>query len=180
MSRPLLPAISLIDMQLRQGRMSEHPLYDTWRGILERCLNVNAKAYLRYGKKGIKVFPAWTEKTRHPFYKRWSKGFCCFLEYIENILGAKALGFSLDRIDSNGHYEPKNLRWANASQQKKNQKNFNCTGYKYVYAISKSRKWQGEYKDGEKRVYVGSFKTKEQAYAEVLAHRLETMWLKNL
>lgn len=176
MSRPVLVAISLAEIQNRQGRMSEHPLYDTWRGMLERCNNINSKAYLRYGGKGVKVFLPWTEKARHSQHKRWSKGFCCFLEYVENILGPKPSGFSLDRIDSNGDYQPENLRWADASLQKKNQKVTNSTGYKYVYPVSGSSKWQGEYKNGKSRIYVGSFKTKEQAYLAVLAHRLETMW----
>lgn len=180
MSRPLLPAISLEEIQTRQGRMSAHPLYDTWRGMLERCSNIKSKAYSRYGGKGIKIFYGWTDKTRHPLHKRWSKGFCCFLEYIENNLGSKPESFSLDRIDPKGDYQPGNLRWANASLQKKNQKVTNRTGYKYVYSISGSEKWQGEYKHGQKRTYVGSFETKEQAYLAVLAHRLETMWPKNL
>lgn len=156
--------------------MSQHVLYNTWRGIIERCLSVNSPSYLRYGAKGVSVYYEWKDKARHPVHKRWSKGFCCFLEYIEKHLGPKPEGFSLDRINGQGNYEPGNLRWANASIQKKNQKVKNNTGYKYVYAISRSTCWQGEYKLGKKRVYVGSFKTKEEAYFSVLAHRLEKMW----
>lgn len=178
MAKPLLPNVSLKAIQNRQGRMSKHVLYDTWRGMLERCFNVNSPAYVRYGGKGIRVHIEWRDKTRHPIHKRWSKGFCCFLEYVETDLGAKPQGFSLDRIDCNKNYEPGNLRWADSSLQKKNQKVKNLTGYKYVYPITGATSWQGEYKIGKQRVYVGAFKTKQEAYYAVLAHRLETMWPK--
>lgn len=176
MPRPILPRITLLEIKNRTGRMSEHPLYDTWRGIIERCYKADSASYSRYGRKGITVYPGWVEKKRHPTHKRWSKGFCAFLDYVELYLGEKPKGFSLDRINTHGNYEPNNLRWADASLQKKNQKIKNSTGYKYVYAISNSTKWQGEYKNGSKRIYVGAFETKEQAYFAVLANRLETMW----
>lgn len=180
MAKPKLNCVSLDALRARSGQMSEHPLYDTWRGMLERCHKTTARSYLRYGAKGITVYEPWRDKTRHPKYKRWSKGFCLFLEYIEGFLGERPEGCSLDRSNSNLGYEPQNLRWANASLQKKNQKVSNKTGYKYVYSISGSVKWQAEYKFQEKRIYVGSFETKEEAYFEALAHRLETMWPKNL
>jgi hypothetical protein len=180
MPKPRLLFISLFEIQCRKGRMSEHLLYDTWRGMLERCTNKKSKAYIRYGNKGIKVYKEWTNKERHPVHKRWSKGFCSFLEYVELHLGFKPESFSLDRIDSTQDYAPGNLRWANASLQKKNQKIKNKTGYKYVYPISGSSKWQGEYKQGKERIYVGAFNTKEEAHLAVLAHRLEQMWPKNL
>jgi hypothetical protein len=180
MAKPKLSAVSLDEIKTRKGRMSNHPLYDTWRGIIERCCKPNAPAYLRYGAKGIKVYALWLDKSRHPDHKRWSKGFCLFLEYVEEFLIDRPEGCSLDRINSSLGYEPGNLRWANASLQKKNQKIKNKTGYKYVYSISGSSKWQAEYKFQDKRVYVGSFSTKEEAYLNVLAHRLETIWPRNL
>jgi hypothetical protein len=180
MAKPKLSAVSLKDIKLRTGKMSNHPLYDTWRGMVERCFNQNASAYLRYGAKGIKVYAPWLDKSRHPEHKRWSKGFCLFLEYIQEFLGDRPEGFSLDRINSSLGYEPDNLRWADASLQKKNQKIKNKTGYKYVYSISGSNKWQAEYKFQDKRFYVGSFSTKSEAYFNALAHRLETIWPRDL
>ncbi len=180
MPKPKLNFVSLDALKIRSGRMSDHSLYDTWRGMLERCHKATVPSYLRYGAKGIAVYEPWRDKTRHPEHKRWSKGFCLFLDYVEEFLGERPEGSSLDRINPSLGYEPQNLRWASASLQKKNQKISNKTGYKYVYSISGSAKWQAEYKFQEKRIYVGSFKTKQEAYFEVLAHRLETMWPKNL
>lgn len=176
MPKPFLSVVFISEIQCREGRMSEHPLYDTWRGMLERCKNKNSPAYARYGGKGIRVHEEWASKERHPLFKRWSKGFCSFLEYIELHLGFKPEGFSLDRVNSMQGYAPGNLRWANASLQKKNQKVANKTGYKYVYPVAGSSKWQGEYKHGKKRFYVGVFDTKEEAHLAVLVHRLEHMW----
>ncbi len=160
--------------------MRDHPLYDTWRGMIERCHSFNSRAYPRYGAKGIFVFAEWRNKQRHPEFKRWSLGFCLFLEYVELHLGEKQIGFSLDRIDSTKGYEPGNLRWADASLQKKNQTVQNKTGFKYVYPVSGSTKWQAEYKIGKKRIYVGVFETKNEAYFAALASRLELIWPVNL
>jgi hypothetical protein len=180
MSKPLLLAVSIEQIQIRHGRMSEHVLYNTWRGMKERCLSANSITYKRYGGKGINVYYDWLDKTRHPKHKRWSRGFCLFLDYVEKNLGPKPLGFSLDRINGNLGYAPGNLRWADPSLQKKNQIVKNLTGYKYVYAVKGSTKWQAEYKNGKKRVYLGCFVTKEKAYFEALAHRLETLWPNSL
>jgi hypothetical protein len=180
MPKPLLTAVSLEAIKNRQRRMSEHALYDTWRGIKERCYSVSSVAYVRYGGKGIGVHKDWMDKTRHFKHKRWSRGFCLFLEYIAEYLGEKPLGFSLDRIDGTKDYAPGNLRWADSSLQKKNQSNKNVAGHKYVYPVTGSHKWQAEYKQGKKRIYLGCFSTKEKAYAEALAHRLETLWPKDL
>jgi hypothetical protein len=180
MAKPKLSLVTLEEIKKRSGRMSEHPLYDTWRGMLERCCKPNASSYARYGAKGITVFTPWLDKARHLKHKRWSKGFCLFLDYAEIFLGERPKGHSLDRINTHFGYEPQNLRWADASLQKKNQKVKNKTGYKYVYSVSGSSKWQAEYKFKDKRIYVGVFESKEQAYFEALAHRLESMWPKNL
>lgn len=156
--------------------MCEHPLYNTWRGMIERCSNKNSKSYERYGKKGITVFDGWTQKERMPGTMKWSKGFCEFLEYVENNLGAKPENHSLDRIYTYGNYEPGNLRWADPSLQKKNQKRKNISGYKYVYSVSGSDGWQADFMYENKRYYVGYFKLKEDAYYEALARRLEVIW----
>jgi hypothetical protein len=177
MGRPKLEKVSLEELQNRSGLMQKHLLYNTWRGMIERCHSVNSVSYSRYGKKGIFVFKQWQDKSRHPKIKRWSLGFCLFLDYLETALGEKPAGFSLDRICSSQGYEPGNLRWADSSLQKKNQKVTNKTGFKYVYPVSGSTKWQAEYKLKTTRVYVGVFNTKEEAYYAALASRLESSWL---
>ena len=47
-------------------------------------------------------------------------GFIAFLEYVEENLGEKPEGYTLDRIDNNKGYYPGNLRWADISLQNAN------------------------------------------------------------
>jgi hypothetical protein len=71
-----------------------------------RCLNSHNPKYNIYGGKGIKVCHDWL----HSFekFQKWatSNG------YADNL--------SIDRIDSNGNYEPSNCRWTTYSEQNKN------------------------------------------------------------
>jgi len=41
-------------------RMTSHPLYQIWRGILDRCENSRNNRYRRYGGRGIRVCDAGT------------------------------------------------------------------------------------------------------------------------
>lgn len=51
-------------------------------------------------------------------HERWANDFAAF--YAD--LGTCPVGHSLDRIDSNGNYEPGNCRWATRQQQNSNQR----------------------------------------------------------
>ncbi len=53
-------------------------------------------------------------------HNHWIKDFACFKNYIENQLGKRPKGRSLDRINNNGNYKPGNLRWATREQQTRN------------------------------------------------------------
>lgn len=74
-----------------------------------RCLNENAKAYMKYGGRGIKICKEWLEDS-YLFYN-WA------LEngYNDNL--------SIDRIDVDGNYEPSNCRWATITDQANNKRN---------------------------------------------------------
>ena len=85
-------------------------LYSTWYGIKNRCFNRKAHNYTRYGGRGITL------------YKKWKDSYLLFKDYILTNLGERPDGYTLDRIDNNGNYEPNNIRWASNSEQRTNQR----------------------------------------------------------
>src|ERR1039457_379399 len=93
----------------KQGahRLSRHPLYITWYGMLDRVQNPDHKNFVHYGARGIRVCDDWQDVRN-------------FVSWIEVNLGPKVAGMTLDRIDNNGHYEPGNVRWATQSEHVRN------------------------------------------------------------
>lgn len=91
------------------GDTKKHYLYKTWISIKTRCYNTNDKDYHRYGGRGIIM------------YEGWLKDYSKFKEWMINNLGERPEGYSLDRINNNGNYEPNNLRWATPLKQRHNQ-----------------------------------------------------------
>ncbi len=83
---------------------SRTPEYKAWQSMIQRCTNPKNHAYARYGGRGITVCD------------RWLAGFDAFLA----DMGPRPEGHSLDRVDVNGNYEPRNCRWATLSEQNAN------------------------------------------------------------
>lgn len=77
--------------------------HDVWRGMLQRCNDPNTKAYIYYGAKGVKVCDRW-----HKF------------ENFLSDMGEKLPGTMIDRINSNGDYEPQNCIWTTRFHQNRN------------------------------------------------------------
>ena len=78
----------------------------TWRGMKSRCYNPKNENYKNYGGRGIKVCDEWLNDFMN-FYN-WS---------INN--GYKE-DLSIDRINSDGNYEPNNCRWIPWKEQTRN------------------------------------------------------------
>lgn len=81
------------------------PTYNVWSNMHARCSNQNRRDFKNYGGRGISICERWN-----------------FFSNFLNDMGEKPNKLSLDRIDNNGNYEPKNCRWATASEQRKNQR----------------------------------------------------------
>lgn len=85
---------------------SKDPLYGIWKGIIQRTSDLQNP---NYGGRGISLFPA------------WRINFLAFRDYM-NSLGPRLPGYSVDRINNDGNYEPGNVRWADAFTQANNQR----------------------------------------------------------
>lgn len=86
--------------------MRSSPEYGAWVQMKDRCCNPNSKSWDEWGGRGICVHPEWVDS------------FEAFYEHI----GPRPDGCSLDRIDTDGHYEPGNVRWATWEQQAQNRR----------------------------------------------------------
>lgn len=103
-------ALTIHGAQRRSGRDLR---YARWSNIKQRCFNPSSPAYRDYGGRGVGMSDRWR------FGENGKSGFECFIEDIGPWPGP---GFSLDRINNDGDYEPGNVRWATAKQQANNKR----------------------------------------------------------
>lgn len=104
----------------RNGDSVKHErLYDIWGAMFQRCTNPNSKGYQYYGGKGIKICDEWHDWER---FKQWS------------LSNGYQDALTIDRIDTNGNYEPSNCRWVDTIVQANNK-----TTNKYITFNNKTQ-----------------------------------------
>lgn len=121
--------------------------YYTWASMKTRCQNPKYKSYDYYGGRGIKVC------------ERWQK----FPNFLEDMGRKPAPEYTLDRIDSNGDYEPNNCHWVKIHHQAVNKR----TSSKHVSVIEIKNKsgslWKATLSVKRVRVLDGTYDTFDEA-----------------
>jgi hypothetical protein len=117
-------------------------LYSIWTQMLQRCNNQSLRHYDRYGGRGITVCNDWED-------------FVVFVEWAKKN-GYKE-GLTIDRINVDGNYEPKNCKWSTDIEQARNKR---TSRYITINGETKTvAEWaeisELPYKTLQRRIYTG-------------------------
>jgi hypothetical protein len=132
--------------------MSNSKIYKTYQKIKERCYNKNSRNYHNYGGRGITICQEWLDDFQVFYDWAMANG------YNEN---AKRGECTIERKDVNGNYCPENCCFVNQSIQSRNTRN--QLHEDVGVFLCKCGTWQATITKNYKQIYLGKFKTKEQA-----------------
>lgn len=93
------------------SKNKRHGLTDTiehraWSRIRRRCNSPSYHNYHYYGGRGIKVCERWDN----------------FENFLADMGPKPGKGYSIERINNDGNYEPSNCKWATALEQSRNRR----------------------------------------------------------
>lgn len=94
-----------LDSRRTTHGMTGTPEYNIWQHIIKRCENARCKDYKNYGGRGIVICDSW----RHSIES-----------FLSDVGNRPSPAHSIERIDVNGNYELKNVKWASKIEQANN------------------------------------------------------------
>ena len=129
--------------------LSESAEHKAWIAMRSWCGNPKAQHYALYGGRGIKVGSRWSDS---------------FENFIKDMGLKPTEAYSIERINTNGNYTPKNCKWATdyeqaANRRKRKDNTSGCVGVNkhkdggYMARLTRDGKGQ----------YLGLFKYKKDA-----------------
>lgn len=89
--------------RIRTHGFSRTRIYTTWSKIVQRCTNPDDKSFPNYGGRGIGIC------------KRWR----LFKNFLFDM-GVGKVGWTIERVDNERGYSPKNTCWATYVRQARN------------------------------------------------------------
>jgi hypothetical protein len=102
----------MVTRNTKHGLSKKHRRsYRTWKDMRSRCLTPTDSDYHNYGGRGISICKEWDD----------------FSAFVSDM-GDRPKGMTLDRIDTNGNYDPGNCRWADATTQANNKRTNRIVG----------------------------------------------------
>ena len=105
--------------------MTDTSEYRTWSSMKRRCLTKTSKEYKYYGGRGITICERWVNS---------------FQNFLKDMSMKPTSLHTIERVDVNGNYEPKNCIWIPKSEQYKNRRKYynfldprECPACKVIY-----------------------------------------------
>lgn len=107
-----------------------------WRDMLYRCTNPNAINYMDYGGRGISICKEWYDPNKGRLdhteelkaFAKWAYEHGFYEQDTKEVKGRDLL--TIDRIDTNGDYEPGNVRFIPKSDQAYNRRSTTVVFFK--------------------------------------------------
>ena len=112
--------------------LTDHKLYQRYNQMVSRVTDPENPDYEHYGGRGIKICERWL-------------GDNGLQNFITDMYPTFSEGMTIDRIDTNGNYQPDNCRWLSQADQNRNRReSHNLTDsptWTSWWAVIKSKKY---------------------------------------